>query len=444
MLRGLAALAACLLAATSISPTALSDETKSSTPTDAPRPIYSDDPKDAWNRIFHALFTRKVRARLSDEFPEGAPFGFVRESFPRVRASARLFERVEVGDRAVEPLYPSFIGAAGPSEVLKEPRYSALVRALEEALRETRPRPPLQRALMQADAWAAFDILLPLAGREPAASGLKQTEARARELLRLLAAFVKKLALTPEEIDALPRNYGPAARAHGLPNLFAREDGWAEVEWLPERLHDDAADYRRAARVFVRPSAAQRDAQAFLDGLRNAHDADERLGAVALVTQDLLVDARGNVVPSPLVRETQFRTFVRAGGAARNDIRQFELSRRLLLAGDARGGLVEVKETEAHYLPSAGNDYSFASPQYGARDLDHPVVVSLRTRCSTCHGARGERVFTFSMHSQGGPVPVKILNPTRDERALYVARRKAERDDFKALKGLWGARRAGP
>jgi len=40
----------------------------------APELIYAQDPNDAWNRIFYFLFSRRIQARLSDEFPEGAPF----------------------------------------------------------------------------------------------------------------------------------------------------------------------------------------------------------------------------------------------------------------------------------------------------------------------------------------------------------------------------------
>src|ERR1700689_1680232 len=76
----------------------------------APQPIYSSDPNDAWNRIFYYLFSRRIAARLSDLFPEGAPFvdGI----------STRLFEREEIGDRAIDPLYPSHFVNIGSQLVL--------------------------------------------------------------------------------------------------------------------------------------------------------------------------------------------------------------------------------------------------------------------------------------------------------------------------------------
>src|SRR5215472_11051210 len=38
------------------------------------QPIYAKDAQDPWNRVFHYLFTRTVRLRLTEDFPEGAPF----------------------------------------------------------------------------------------------------------------------------------------------------------------------------------------------------------------------------------------------------------------------------------------------------------------------------------------------------------------------------------
>src|SRR4030095_4638230 len=116
--------------------------------------IYSDDPNDPWNRIFHSLFTRKIKARLSDDFPEAAPFVQIRDGFSRLKGSTRIFERFENGDRPIDPLYPSFFNNAGVLQVLNEPAYSELKTALESALAEKAARAPLDRALMQIDAWA--------------------------------------------------------------------------------------------------------------------------------------------------------------------------------------------------------------------------------------------------------------------------------------------------
>src|SRR5262245_43951176 len=99
---------------------------------DEPQSVYSPDPNDPWNRIFYHLFTRTVSYRLTDESREGAPFVKIEVmGFPQgLAVSSRLFQRLEIGDRAIEPFYPSFITAAGLREGLGETHFSQLKQSL--------------------------------------------------------------------------------------------------------------------------------------------------------------------------------------------------------------------------------------------------------------------------------------------------------------------------
>ncbi len=402
--------------------------------------VYAADPDDTWNRIFYCLFTRVVKTRMSSDFDERAPVTRIQVSqspvmgFPQgLPVSTRLFERVEIGDRAIEPLYPSFITSTGVSQVLSEPLYSQLKRALTDALEEKPPRPLLHRALMQSDVWAAYDLLF-RNSRFDGAEGKQLRECR-DQLLPLLARFIKKLALTSDEIDRLPDNYTSAARTHHLPRLFDQRSGWMEVQWFPERLHDHGADYRRATRVFIRPTSSPQDKQEFLNSLREERYKTSKLDAVALVTQNLLIDSNGKVVPTGLTYEVQFRRFIksRPGVLVRTELAQYELSRKLLLTKPASGGLVSLNDKVPIYLPEAGNDYGFASLQRNHSEVGPPILVRLRSRCTSCHGRDVATVFTFSMHFQPPPPPVTQLNPSSNEHGRYVARRKMESEDFKVL-----------
>jgi hypothetical protein len=396
--------------------------------------VYAPDPDDSWNRIFSSLFTRAVRARLSSELPEGAPFA--RTEYVQLphelSVSTRTFERVETGDRAIEPLYPSFFTSAGASQVLSEPLYSQFKQALEDALGEDTARPPLDRALMQTDVWAAYDLLYNRFSFE--GEGDRQFRERRDQLLPLIARFIKKLALTRGEIEKLPDNYAAAGK-NKLPALFDPASGWLEIEWHPERSHDHSADYRRAARVFVKPASQPRDKQEFLDSLRDATDIASKVDGFALVIQNLLIDNDGEVVPSRLTYDVQIRRTVgdTRGAFVRMDVEEYELSRRLLLTDPASGGLVGADEKAAAYLPAAGNDYSFASAQFGRRTSEPPVLSTLRARCVACHSQDTAVAFTFSTNQPRPFPPVIQLNPHDDERALFVARRKMAREDFRAL-----------
>src|SRR5687768_18573310 len=162
---------------------------------DNPGSIYAADPNDSWNRIFRALFTRTVKARVTDAFPEGAPFEAFRVrmgSFP-IRLSKQKLNRMELGDRAIEPLYPTFFTDEGPAHVLSEPAYSELTNALLDAINDTRNRSPIERALMQADVWGAYDIIY--AARRGPRINFPQ---RRTALLILLRKFIRKLALTSD------------------------------------------------------------------------------------------------------------------------------------------------------------------------------------------------------------------------------------------------------
>ncbi|HEU4875607.1 MAG TPA: hypothetical protein VFT44_21030 [Pyrinomonadaceae bacterium] len=384
-----------------------------------PQSIYAADPNDSWNRIFRALFTRTVKARVSDAFPEGAPFSpfHIRMGSFSIRLSKEKISRTEIGDRAIEPLYPTFLNATGPFQVFSEPLFTELTAALREAINETKTRSPIERALMQADVWAAYDILYSM---RDAVSPERSTK-----LLSLLRQFLRKLALSNDEIKLLKSNYVAVA---SLPNLFSTDSGWLEIELLPDRHHDFVASYRRAARVFVKPRTPPADAGQFVESLKHNQHHD-RVEAVALVVQNLLIDTSGRVVPSPLFSDVQFRFFKNDAttGVTSAEPQQFELSRRKLLTEPVSGGFVEFAAT---YLSGAGNDYDFATP---IEDAEAPVLVPLRSRCTQCHNSSLTTMMTYSIHDFP-PVPtVRILKSSDQERAFRVARRKEDRDDFKSL-----------
>src|SRR5207247_352073 len=74
---------------------------------DEPQAIYSADLEDPWNRIFYLLFTRNVKVWVSDDFADAAPFQSVYQpTSSKLSVSDRLLERIEGGDRAIEPFYP--------------------------------------------------------------------------------------------------------------------------------------------------------------------------------------------------------------------------------------------------------------------------------------------------------------------------------------------------
>jgi hypothetical protein len=398
---------------------------------DEPQAVYAADLGDSWNRIFYCLFTRTIQTRLSDDFPEGKPFD--RTKVRDLAIGSRLFQRVESGDRAIDPFYPSHFVRYGqaPFERWVDPRYAQLKQALEDALHEGAERLPLARALMQSDVWAAYDRLSAYEVQR------REDQQRRNEILALLGRFAKKLALTPQEIKALPDNYTAAAGIDQLPDVFA-ESSWLEVVWFPDRFHEEFSDHRRVARVFVKPAARPTDKLGFLNGLRNASSIAEKLDSVALVIQNLLIDRNSEVMPTPLTYEVQVRRFLkgRDGKVVGAEVQQFELSRRLFLGKPTSASFEAIERMAPIYLASGGNDLDFASDFHAG--VDQPVLVRLNTRCAACHDKNTEAVFTFDLHRGSAPTrPVTLLKPSANEHARYVIERKGERMDFKALQEQW-------
>jgi hypothetical protein len=412
-----------------------------------PQAVYAEDPQDCWNRIFFHLFTRTLKVGLSQDFPEGAPIADIlvpsltftnRLGAGAKGGSPRLFERIESGDRAVEPLYPheQFRQDVSTAQLLTEPRFSEFKAALTQALEENSSRPPLKRALMQSDAWAAYDFV----ARDVSSwilldAPIHLYHERQALLRKLLAQFIKKLALTPQEIKALPDNYALAAQSEQLPDLFSTNSPWLEVLWLPDRQHDRAAHARRASRVFVKPAKVLPDKLEFVRRATRDDAFYRKLEAVALVVQDLLVDQAGKVVPSPLTCAVQMRIFATDAGGDKQETHfvEYELSRRALLETPATGGLKNLSGNPA-YLPGAGNDYSFAAPFAAGGS---PIAVSLASRCTACHGPEGRTLFTFAARPSRGAPPVRILKPSDNEHAWWVAGEKMKDKYLKALTEDW-------
>ena len=256
-------------------------------------------------------------------------------------------------------------------------------------------------------------------------------------LTDLLVHMIRKIALTNGEIRSLPANYSLAAPRESLPDLFRKDGEWLEVRWMPH-LHDYAGGNRRVTRVFIKPVHPPRDVNTFLNGLPRDEHLLADLDGVALVTQFLLIDAKGRLMPTSVTTEVQVRLFEKTpdGAFKRTSIQVSEISRRLLITNDPSGGLVVESENSPAYLAVAGNDYTFASPQ---PHLDLPVQAKLRTRCTACHGEDLTTVMTFAFKviPDRDMPPVRQLDPLAHQATDAVMEKKAEQKDFESLQAFF-------
>jgi hypothetical protein len=401
-----------------------------------PEPVYAPEANDAWNRIFCLLFSRRMEVRLSDEFPEGSPFTKAGVDANLLhaghRVSTQTFERTELGDRAIDPLYPGSLDGAAARLVLSDPNYGEFTKALRDAILEKGKRTPLARALMQSDLWSAHDILfVPFLPADEKTLG-----DRRRLVVDLLARLIRKIALTSDEIKALPDNYSVAMRQYSLPDVFHRESGWIEVQWFSDRQHDRDAGYRRVSRIFVKPMHPPSDMQKFLDERPGQNIAD--LDGVVLVMQLLLIDDQGNIRPVALTNDVRVLHYDRTpdGTFKKTAMQVWELSRQLLVRDPASAGLTAEEENSPAY---AVQNYKFVNNYFetgvGQTQIGPPVQVRLRTRCAACHQDNNlSQVRTFAMAMPPRPPRVKQLNPLSHKEADFDIGEKTKRNDFQSLR----------
>jgi hypothetical protein len=377
------------------------------------------------------MFTRTVVHRKTSQFTDAGPFQSLGENgVTQLPVSTRSFHRFEDGDRAVAPFYPSLDYLHQSPGSLRDPLLEPFGRVLQEAIADTRPRSPVARVLMQSDLWAVFDRLGPSSPYVP-----------------VLARMIGNLALSSDEITALPDHFAHALRAGMLPDLLSPRSRWQEIVWFDSRVHDREAGFRQATRVFLLSRGAVTDRQAAINELRlqttgphrpesadseaRAQRAFDQVDGAALAMQLLTIDTRGEVVPTPFFYTVQVRFFPE--GKRTTVAEEHELSRKAMLALERTGGVRTFRGADPAYLPGAGNDYGFASPQLSP--FREPILGTRDSRCAVCHGA-GPNLSTFSLTHAREDRPVRMLAQPNQDRARYVAEQKKTREDFKRLRAL--------
>ncbi len=270
-------------------------------PAGSPRvTVYDPDPNHLWNRLHEAIYVR-LDGAAADEPGELDPLLWQHSPF---------LEKNERSDRAVAVL-DEFIAKRGDKLIAD----------------------PGKRALLQRDLWALFDTVAPPAG-VPAVREKMETRT---QLARRLATVLPRLALTADEIKALPDNYAEAVAAGKFPKwsdagrLWAADGPWVLVGNKNEaplaRTHAGFFGGRSAFFVFMRvPDGREQTLKHLADLQARGADVKPPAGGVyfALVRQMVLFDAAGRITLSPVVESVQIRGL---------GDHEFKLSRKELTAG---------------------------------------------------------------------------------------------------------------
>ncbi|MCI0714347.1 MAG: hypothetical protein L0154_29605 [Chloroflexi bacterium] len=394
------------------------------------RGIYDPDPDHIWNRVFQHFYTRVDR--------NGNRYGLGR----------------------LEPLL-----WAETNYLLERESYQQAIALLDEFLNTNAANlidHPLKRAFFQRDIWAVFDWLAIRPDDRPAARF---------ELQSRLAQIMQQVALSDAEIETLPTNYQDAIGQHVEtyqpdapltpylpPDLFDVEGTWVNVgrEGGPIAMTHVTDQYISGRSLFLVFLRLPDEQESTLSYVRELHETPSTsrppfLGQppsgphpsalpvdaqVAFVQQMLVVNDRGEIVPTPITLSIQLRYF-----QPPQAFYQFNIHRPELF-GDVAGGLQPVMpgDLEFSMLNTLNLDFfeQFPeSPEQGQSEI--------LESCMVCHERQASDVLSVISYSRD-PFPLPDGNPpllveTRPEiEANMTTEWKVEQGNWQQLMAFWRTR----
>lgn len=415
--------------------------------------LYDSNPDHLWNRLHRVLLVRTA--------PNGQDYG----------------------DDTIDPLLWT-----NSQHLLEEPSHAKAIAILDEFLSTHGERlitEPLKRAVLQRDLWAVFDWSAESGGSaEP-----DRFEPQRRELQTRLAEIIRRVALSKDEIAALPDTYAAAVKAQRFPeafdsdhpatpylpaDLFDSKGPWINLakpgEGIVAPIHTRDFDARSIFEVFLRLPAGRKAGMDYLSSLNDVlpkilpatapatsreaplkYTPDLMLNPkipqfpagtqVALVRRALLVDREGELRPTHLVESMQLRFYREIADAEhRTDPREqaffeFRFSRRALLVDPS---------TALYPLTKDSKDFEFVKfdsmgidPFEGNNDRNAHYTSSSMATCVGCHSQAG--VYSFNSFTRRfGPATLspELTDTSPGYQDTVTMNEKRQRFDWGLLQGI--------
>jgi hypothetical protein len=302
-----------------------------------------------------------------------------------------------------------------------EPHETALA-VLDEFLAkggEKLVREPVKRAFLQRDLWAVFDW-----------TRSWHTDVPGRALRTRLAPVIQRLALSPEEIKALPDNFGAVAATNavgGFPaDLWDPRGPWVLIGDDNKNtngartltpVHESFFDGRSAFLVLVQAGESRDQTAKFVRQLND--DGKPFRTQVALVRRMLLIDKEGRIRLTPITETVQMR------GEAE---REFKLDRKDYLGGKTNQSIRRVTEDDRERA-----EIVFLGRNAGDRPA--PILKS----CFHCHQGGDLNVRTQTFSVSVGPLRARprLIESTADDEVTKGIHWKYDQFMWGKLQGLW-------
>jgi len=362
--------------------------------------LYDADPKHLWNRLHQAL-----HVRLTD------------------LGNAEKEQALLPGDQSYHALELDAFLWPSRSTYLRfgEPHKTALT-VLDEFLTkdgEKLVREPAKRAFLQRDLWAVFDW-----------TRSWHTDVPGRNLRTRLAAMIQRLALSAEEIKALPNNFAAVAavkNVEGFPaDLWDPQGPWVLIGDDNKNtygartltpVHESFFGGRSAFLVLVRAGESRDQAIKFVQQLKG--DGKSSPAQVALVRRMLLIDKEGRIRLTPVTETVQMRG---------ESEQEFKLDRKDFLGGKTKQSIRRVTKDDRE------------RPQIvflGRNAGDQPALI-LKS-CFHCHQGGDLNSHTQRFSQEVGPERARprLIESTVDDEVGKGIRWKYDQFMWGKLQGLW-------
>jgi hypothetical protein len=364
--------------------------------------LYHPDPNHLWNRLHQALHVRLTD--LGDPEKEQA---------------------LLPGDQSHHALELDAFLWPNRSTYLRfgEPHKAALA-VLDEFLAkdgEKLVREPVKRAFLQRDSWAVFDW-----------TRSWHRDVPGRNLRTRLATVIRRLALSPEEIKALPDNFAAVAankKVGGFPaDLWDTQGPWVLIgddtkDTYAARtltpVHESFFGGRSAFLVLVQAGKSRVQTIKYFQQLNDGGKSAPT--QVALVRRMLLIDKEGRIRLTPVTEMVQMRGEIE---------REFKLDRKDFLGGRTRQSIRPVTEADRERP-----EILFMG--HNAGDRPEPILKS----CFHCHQGGDLNARTQSFSGYAGPMRARprLIESTLDDEVAKGIRWKNDQFMWGKLQGLWEA-----
>jgi hypothetical protein len=411
--------------------------------------LYDRDPDHIWNRLHRALFVRAA-------------------------ADGQIF-----GQDTLDPLL-----WGNTKHLLEGDSHKDALRLVGQFVREhsaSLTADPLKRAILQRDLWAVIDWIARRDFEEKKKPAVAALQTR-------LATIIRQLALTKEQIAALPDNYWAGVKSGIFPvvfdpdkpaylpaDLFSQESDWVCLRKDYEAggaapVHTRAFGGRSAFIVFLRLPGGRKATLDYIERLSNFPDPwifapqkPDDLGAVmphrsgppwvnsktpqfpagtqlALIRQMLLIDNNGEIVPTKLTESVQLRVYLTVDNQRNGfDQRAFELklSRAELFAKRA-GGLHNVSQDERDFAIFLSHDIDPFELQDSHPNQTAAFGQNRALNCNTCHSGPGiHSVLSYSQLFSQPLLRIKFESSTPESIKESTISYKKQQANWGLLQGFW-------